>query len=116
HVRPSVETLRALYNGAAVLLHPSRSEGWGLVPMEAAACGAAVVSSANPGILEFLDEDDSVSCAPVGDGEALGARAVQLLSDPARRRRQAEAARAAVARFDLAQTSALFLDLLQTYA
>ncbi|MEM8599648.1 MAG: glycosyltransferase family 4 protein, partial [Bacteroidota bacterium] len=46
HVRPSVETLRALYNGAAVLLHPSRSEGWGLVPMEAAACGAAVVSSA----------------------------------------------------------------------
>ena len=37
--RPPVDALRALYNGAAVFLHPSRSEGFPLVPMEAAACG-----------------------------------------------------------------------------
>lgn len=114
HIRPSIGDLRALYNRTAVLLHPSRSEGWGLVPMEAAACGAAVVSSANEAIGEFLVPGESVTLAPVGDGKALADAAYGLLLDDARRVRQAEAGRAHVARFDLDAHSVQFAALLQS--
>ena len=100
HVRPSPEALRALYNGAAVLLHPSRSEGWPLVPMEAAACGCAVAASANPGVQEYLARGESMLAAPVGDGPALGSAALTLLADDALRIRLATAAREAVLGLD----------------
>lgn len=112
HVRPSLDEVRSLYNRAAVLLHPSRSEGWGLVPMEAAACGVAIASSANPGIAEFLDDGTSVRCVPVGDGVALGDAALDLLRDPEIRISQALAGQRAVASFDMGAQSAHFLDLL----
>ncbi|MEM6782609.1 MAG: glycosyltransferase family 4 protein [Bacteroidota bacterium] len=112
HVRPSVPDVRALYNQASILLHPSRSEGWGLVPMEAAACGTAIVSSANPGIAEFLTDGISVQCVPIGDGIALADAALRLLGDPDARVRQAKAGQAAVARFRLDELSDRFLNLL----
>lgn len=113
-IRPSVDALRALYNRTAVLLNASRSEGWGLVPMEAAACGAAVVSSANEGISEFLAPGESVALAPVGDSAALAEAAYDLLSNEDQRVRQAETGRAHVARFDLDAHSAQFAGLLQS--
>ena len=113
HVRPSVEALRGLYNGAALVLSASRSEGWGLVPMESAACGCAVVSSANEGIQEFLTDGVSMRAAPVGDAEALAAAAVKVLTNPAERIRMAEAAGEAVARFTWAESTARFEALIR---
>jgi glycosyltransferase involved in cell wall biosynthesis len=97
HVRPSVAELRALYNGAALLLHTSRSEGWPLVAMEAAACGCAVAATANEGIREYLADNESMRAVASGDGEALARAALDLLDSPAERVRLAEAARDAVA-------------------
>ena len=113
HVRPSVEDLRGLYNRAALVLSASRSEGWGLVPMEAAACGCAVVSSANKGIQEFLTDGVSMRTAPVGDAGALAKVALKVLTKPAERVRLAEAASEAVARFTWADSTVRFEALIE---
>ena len=97
HVRP--DDLRVLYNRSAVLLHPSRSEGWPLVPMEAAACGCAVVGCANPGVQEYLEPGVSMRAVPVGDGRALGEAALEVLADDALRQRLATAAKDVVTRY-----------------
>ena len=99
HVRPSRSQLRRLYNRAAVCLHTSRAEGWGLVPMEAAACGCALVATASLGPREFLTPGTSMTEVPVGDGLALARQTARLLRNPALRTRQAHAAIESVQRF-----------------
>lgn len=98
-IRPDARRLREMYNDASVLLHPSRSEGWPLVPMEAAACGAAVVASANPGVQEYLTGGISMRAVAIGDGDALGRAALDLLADVPERTRLAAAAHASVAEY-----------------
>lgn len=98
-VRPTRPELRAVFNRSAVVLHASRIEGWGLVPMEAAACGCAVVATDSLGPREYLRPGRSMVEVPVGDGETLGREAVRVLSDPPHRVRLAEAALEDVARF-----------------
>ena len=107
-VRPAQAELRATYNRAAVCLHTSTVEGWGLVPMEAAACGCAVVATASRGPREYLVPGRSMVEVPVGDAAALAREAALLLRDPDRRQRMAEAGAADVARFSWdASTDAL---------
>lgn len=96
-VRPDRAALRRLFNSASVFVHPSRSEGWPLVPMEAAACGCAVAGTLNPGVLEYLTPGVSMQPAPLGDGAALGQATLDLLRDDGLRRRLAAAAGHAVA-------------------
>lgn len=98
-VRPPQGALRALYNRSALLLHPSRSEGWPLVPMEAAACGCAVIASINNGIQEYLTTGVTMATAPIGNGRALGEAALDVLGDDALRERIADAGRRAVAQW-----------------
>ncbi|PAP77337.1 glycosyltransferase family 4 protein [Rubrivirga marina] len=105
-IRPSRETLRALYDGAAVCLHTSRVEGWGLVPMEAAACGAVVVATASRGPREFLEPERSMMEVAVGDAAALADAAESVLRDVERRARLAEAAQVDVARFSWDESTA----------
>lgn len=62
------EIVRA-YRSAAVVVCPSRFEGFGLTPIEALACGAPVVASDIPAHREFLD--DSVTYFPLDDDVAL---------------------------------------------
>ncbi|MFN3597885.1 MAG: glycosyltransferase family 4 protein [Rubricoccaceae bacterium] len=99
HVRPTEYRLRALYNRAAVLLHTSRREGWALVPMEAAACGCAVVATDSVGVREYLEDGISMRLHEQGDVEGLVRSAVALLGDPEARARQAAAAAQAVSRY-----------------
>jgi glycosyltransferase involved in cell wall biosynthesis len=57
--------LRALYQGAACLVYPSRYEGFGLPPLEAMACGCPVIVSRSASLPEvcgeaalYVDADD----------------------------------------------------------
>ena len=113
HVRPAAAALRAIYNSAGVLLHTSRSEGWPLVPMEAAACGCAVAATGNEGIREYLTEGVTMRAVPAGDGRALAEAARFLLESDGERVRLAEAARRAVASFTWEASTAHLEALLQ---
>jgi alpha-1,3-rhamnosyl/mannosyltransferase len=72
-------TLDALYRGAAVVVVPSRSEGFGLPALEGMARGRPVVASA-AGALPEVVGDAGVLVAP-GDPDALAAALDRLLTD-----------------------------------
>ncbi len=81
-VRPSVETLRELYNSSKIFLHPSHWEGWPLPPMEAIACGCAVVASNNRGISEYLTHTETCLISDIGDTNAMTINVKKLLDNP----------------------------------
>ena len=82
-VRPAVEVVEALYNRAAVLIFPSRYEGFGWPPIEAQACGCPVVASNIPPLVEILG--DSAAIHPVEDEAGMAKSIVRLASDSALR-------------------------------
>jgi len=53
--RPDDATLRTLYAGAQLVAVPSTAEGYGLMSVEAMACGAAVVAADAAGLPEACD-------------------------------------------------------------
>jgi glycosyltransferase involved in cell wall biosynthesis len=57
-VRPSNERLRELYHGARALLYPAH-EDFGIVPVEAQACGTPVIGLARGGLLETVLEGET---------------------------------------------------------
>lgn len=112
-VRPSHTALRSLYNRAAVFVHTSHVEGWGLTVMEAAACGAAVVATDSGGPSDFLTDGASMCRVPVGDVDALVKETLELLSDPVRRAAMAERAAQDIGRFSWPESSQRFEQLLR---
>jgi len=54
----SIEDLREFYSRHHVVCQPSRAEGFGLVPLEALACGVPVVATACTGHAEYLRRGD----------------------------------------------------------
>jgi glycosyltransferase involved in cell wall biosynthesis len=86
-------TLHALYAGALALVMPSRLEGFGLPPLEAALHGTPSVLSDLPVFAETLG--DAALRVPVGDVPALASALLQLGSDDTLRARLGAAAKAA---------------------
>jgi glycosyltransferase involved in cell wall biosynthesis len=91
-------TLAALYRRAAIVLHPSEREGFGLPLLEALACGTPVVASDLPVLREVAA--DAADYCPVGDIAAWTRTVSALLAERGRdrarwhARRQAGRARA----------------------
>jgi len=93
HIRPTGylndEDLRALYSSCSVFVYPSLYEGFGLPPLEAMACGAPVISSRIPEIVEGVG---NAACLvnPTNVQELAGA-IVSLLTDKQARDRLSSA-------------------------
>jgi len=105
HYRVSMERLAELYALS------SDEEGLGLVILEAMSSGTPVVATECGGPSTSIRDGVNGFLVPRNDADALAARIVQLLDDPALARRLGEAARRdAVERFSLAASGALFLD------
>jgi len=73
------ECLRALYNLATMLVHPAYYEGFGLPPLEAMACGAAVVCSNAGSLPEVVG--DAALLVPPEDVEMWAVSMHRMLTD-----------------------------------
>jgi glycosyltransferase involved in cell wall biosynthesis len=78
-VKPNVEVIEALYNGALALLFPSRFEGFGWPPIEAQACGCPVVGSEIPPLVEVLGH--SAALRPLKDEAGMADEIRRLATD-----------------------------------
>jgi glycosyltransferase involved in cell wall biosynthesis len=105
----SDEHLRALYSACRAFVYPSIYEGFGLPPLEAMSCGAAVVASRTPaveevtaGVARLFDPRDT---------QALTRALLELLDHEPARRRLAEAGLARAAHFSWQLTARATLDV-----
>jgi D-inositol-3-phosphate glycosyltransferase len=81
------DTLQYYYSAAEMVVMPSDYESFGMVALEAMACGTPVIAS-DVGGLAFLVKDGRTGYrVPAGDPEALAERIAQLLTDELTRRR-----------------------------
>jgi glycosyltransferase involved in cell wall biosynthesis len=87
HVAGRVETaeLLRLYRRAALVVVPSRYEGFGLPAAEAMACGTPVVATAAGALPEVLAAGGGGILVPRDDPGALARGIASLLASPARR-------------------------------
>lgn len=75
--------LSSWYRTADLVLVPSRSESFGLVALEAAACGIPVVASAVGGLLTLVDHGATGYLVEGRDPSAFARHMASLLADPA---------------------------------
>lgn len=82
-----------------LFLLPSETEAFGLVALEAMACGVPVVATRTGGIPEVVEDGATGYLAPVGDVEHMADAAIALLSDKDLWHRFSAAARIGAERF-----------------
>jgi glycosyltransferase involved in cell wall biosynthesis len=101
----SDEDLRALYSSCALSIYPSLYEGFGLPPLEAMSCGAAVVTSRIP-VLEETCGGGAARLFEPTDVQALTRALAELLADENARARLSEAGRTRASQFTWERTAA----------
>jgi D-inositol-3-phosphate glycosyltransferase len=90
---PQPQARLADFYAAAELVHvPSRSESFGLVALEAQACGTPVVAAAVGGLRYVVDDGVTGHLVEGHDAADHAERILWVLGDPAARRRMGEAA------------------------
>jgi N-acetyl-alpha-D-glucosaminyl L-malate synthase BshA len=78
---------------AHALLMPSEMESFGLVALEAMACGVAPIATRVGGVPELITDGETGFMEALGDVAAQAERAIELLSDEALHTRITEAGR-----------------------
>jgi glycosyltransferase involved in cell wall biosynthesis len=87
----SQQELISLYRRASLCVVPSHYESFGLVALEAMACGVAVVATQTGGLPEVIEDGSTGLLVPPGDASALAGAICELLGDPRKRSRMGEA-------------------------
>jgi glycogen(starch) synthase len=88
-----------LYQRAQVVVVPSYFEPFGMVALEAMACGRPVIASSVGGLKEIIEDDVQGYLVPTGDYLQLAQRLAHLILNPARRQEMGKAARIHASRF-----------------
>ena len=101
--------LPALYSAARLFVYPSLCEGFGLPPLEAMACGTAVVASTATSLPEVLG--DAARLVDPLDVDALARAIEEMVGDRALRERLRAAGLARAGTFRWASTAARVLEL-----
>lgn len=106
---PLQDGLRERYVAADAVVFPSEwEEPFGLVPVEAMACGTPVVATGVGGSGEFLIHEENCLLSPPGDAEALARALERLRDDRALRRRLATGGLETARRFALERIADVF--------
>jgi D-inositol-3-phosphate glycosyltransferase len=77
----SQDTLQYYYSAAEVVVMPSHYESFGLVALEAMACGTPVVASETGGLLFLVRDGETGLHVPTADPAALAEKLELLLED-----------------------------------
>jgi glycosyltransferase involved in cell wall biosynthesis len=96
HANPPQHALASVYSSCDIYLCPSWDEGLGMPPMEAMACGAALVTYDNGGSRDYARDGETALVAPRRDVDGLAQRLALMASDDALRARLAAAGQAFV--------------------
>ena len=107
----SDDELRSLYSACRVFVYPSFYEGFGLPLLEAMACGAPVVTSNVPGIIETVS--DVARLISPTDAEDLARAITALLEDENERAYRSRAGISHAKKFSWERTAAATLDVYQ---
>jgi glycosyltransferase involved in cell wall biosynthesis len=75
-------SLASWYRSAHVVVVPSHFEGLGLTALEALACGAPVIATRVPGLVDAVTDNVDGSLVEFGDEHALVAELSRYLTDP----------------------------------
>ncbi len=86
-VRPSQEVLAQTYSDCDILVSGSHYESFSLPPLEAMACGTAVVTTDNEGVREYAVHGENALLVPVRDANAMAGAIRQLIECPELRQR-----------------------------
>jgi glycosyltransferase involved in cell wall biosynthesis len=106
------EDLRALYSSCSAFVYPSLYEGFGLPPLEAMACGAPVITSRIPSIVETVGTDAARLVSPT-DAKALARALVEILDNENERQRLSQMGRERAAKFSWEKTARATLGIYQ---
>lgn len=75
------EATPEVYRRCRIWICPSRSEGWGLPPLEAMACGCQIITTALGGSPYFAHHEQTALVVPESHPDALAAALERLLVD-----------------------------------
>ena len=107
-----VEDVVRTYTDSSVFVLSSRFEGFGLVLVEAMACGLPVVSFDCPaGPDEIITDGVDGLLVPSGDVHALAGKLMTLMADEALRERLGQQARQSARRYEMAAIATQWKDL-----
>lgn len=101
-----------IYNAADVSVVPSRVEPFGLVAVEALACGTPVVATNEGGLPDFIN-DEVGALVPVGDHAALAQAIIQEIEMGSKQKKGEYAAHYALENFSWASQVSKMADLYQ---
>jgi glycogen synthase len=94
------EKVAELYRNSDALLFPVRwEEPWGLVPLEAMACGCPVLATGRGGSAEYLRDGGNCLLVPVRDPVALASAVRRLAEEPELRHRLRQGGLATAAQY-----------------
>jgi D-inositol-3-phosphate glycosyltransferase len=105
------ELLSTFYRAADVCIVPSRSESFGLVALEAAACGTPVVASDVGGLRSLIDQGGTGYLIEEASAAAFARRITQILDEPLAAERMSTAAVLRARRYTWAQAAHLLRDV-----
>jgi N-acetyl-alpha-D-glucosaminyl L-malate synthase BshA len=83
----NVPNLEEIVGASDLFLLPSESESFGMAALEAMASEVPVIATNSGGLPEVVADGESGYLLPVGDVDAMSARAIEILSDPDLQRR-----------------------------
>ena len=85
HYWPPRKVLLGLYNKSMIFVLPSIVEGMSLPPLEAMACGCAVVVTDNGGVNEYIKDGLNGIMCPIRDSNCLYQKVILLINNKALR-------------------------------